>query len=162
MTNIFFARSAHLASMRTLCALGFSLFLAAVQADERTTRPRVDTSALPTLAPGWAEINPLRGNAQAVIVGREAFNQACARCHGQDANGSRSPAPDLRRIGLFCKRVKDDALNRRCQSDADHFFVNSVRFGKQKFGVLHMPAWDSTLDPTLIWSLRTFVENAPE
>jgi len=25
-----------------------------------------------------------------------------------------------------------------------------------------MPPWDGMLDPTLIWSLRTFVENAPQ
>ncbi len=145
-----------------LCLLGLSLAPALAQADGPFKRPSVDTSSLPRLAPGWAEINPLRGNTQAVEIGREAFNQACAQCHGQDANGSRSPAPDLRRIGSFCKRVKDEALNRRCQSDADHFFVKSVRFGKQKFGILHMPPWDGMLDPTLIWSLRTFVENAPQ
>ncbi|MGL4436098.1 MAG: c-type cytochrome [Giesbergeria sp.] len=145
-----------------LLGLSLALVTASALADEPLKRPSVDTSNLPLLAPGWAETNPLRGNALAVAVGREAFNQACARCHGENANGSRSPAPDLRRIGAFCKRVTDDVLNRRCMSDADHFFVKSVRFGKQKFGIVHMPPWDSTLEPTLIWSLRTFVENAPK
>lgn len=47
------------------------------------------------------------------------------------------------------------------QSDADHFFVKSVRYGKQKFGVVHMPPWEGVLEPSVMWSLRTFVENAP-
>jgi len=141
--------------------LSLSLCMATAQADDSVKRPAVDTTALPELAPGWAEINPLRGDPQAIEIGRSAFNQSCASCHGENANGSRSPAPDLRRIGLTCKRVKDPALNQRCQSDADHFFVKSVRYGKQKFGIVHMPPWEGVLEPALVWSLRSFVETAP-
>ena len=135
---------------RALCLAGLSLTLFSVQASDEIKRPQVDTSGLPALVPGWADINPLRGNAQAGTVGRDAFSQACAQCHGENANGSRSPAPDLRRIGMSCRKVKDPELNRRCQSDADFFFVKSVRYGKQKFGIIHMPPWDAVLDPTLI------------
>ena len=120
--------------------------------------PAVDTSVLPALAEGWAETNPYRGNAESVRVGRSAFNQSCAMCHGNDADGSRSPAPDLRRLGRACGRVKDAALKIRCQSDADHWFVQSVLHGKKKFGIEHMPAWEGILDPKVIWSLRSFVE----
>lgn len=146
---------------RALCLMGLTLTLSAAQADIEVKRPDVDTAALPAIAPGWADLNPLRGNAEAAHIGRQAFNQTCARCHGENANGSRSPAPDLRRIGMACQRVKDPALRTRCQSDADHFFVQSVRYGKQKFGIVHMPPWDSVLDPALVWSLRSFVETAP-
>jgi len=146
---------------RALCLLGLSLTLATARADIDVKRPDVDTSALPSIAPGWAELNPLRGNADAARIGGTVFNQTCARCHGENANGSRSPAPDLRRIGMACQRVKDPALRLRCQSDADHFFVKSVRYGKQKFGIAHMPPWDSVLEPALVWSLRSFVETAP-
>lgn len=125
------------------------------------TAPKVDITTLPAIAGGWAEINPLRGNTNAITVGREAFNQACATCHGTDANGSRSPAPDLRRMGRGCMRLQDTALRQRCQSDADYFFVKSVRYGKQKFGIVHMPPWEGVLEPSVVWSLRTFVENAP-
>lgn len=123
--------------------------------------PQVDTTALPASAQTWAEPNPVRGNADAIAVGRATFNQACAHCHGVDANGSRSPAPDLRRIGLACRRVEDAALRARCMADADAWFVRSVRYGKQKFGIVHMPAWDGYLSPELVWSLRSFAENAP-
>ena len=146
---------------RALCLMGLALTLSAARADIDVKRPDVDTAALPAIGPGWADLNPLRGNADAARIGGQAFNQTCARCHGENANGSRSPAPDLRRIGMACQRVKDPALRTRCQSDADHFFVKSVRYGKQKFGIVHMPPWDSVLEPALVWSLRSFVETAP-
>lgn len=148
-------------ALRAFCLLGLGLLTVIATAEELVRRPDVDTTGLPAIAPGWAEVNPLRGNLQATEVGRVAFNQSCARCHGENANGMRSPAPDLRRIGMACKRVKDPALNLRCQSDADHFFVTSVRYGKQKFGIVHMAPWDSVLEPALVWSLRSFVETAP-
>ena len=139
-----------------------ALFLATGLAHgEDLKRPEVDTSALPALSPGWAELNPYRGNPQAIDVGRSAFNQTCARCHGEDANSARSPAPDLRRIGLTCLRVKEPALRQRCQSDADHYFLKSVRYGKQKFGIVHRPPWDGVREPALVWSIRSFVETAP-
>ena len=123
--------------------------------------PQVDTSALPAAAHTWAEPNPLRGNPDAIALGRATFNQTCAHCHGADANGSRAPAPDLRRIGQGCKRIEDVALRARCTADADAWFIQSVRHGKQKFGIVHMPPWEGYLSPELVWSLRSFVETAP-
>lgn len=122
--------------------------------------PKVDASALGHQT--WQEPNPLRGNAEAAAIGKSAFNQSCAQCHGQDAIGTRSPAPDLRRIGMGCRRIQDAALRQRCQGDADAFFIKSVRHGKQKFGIVHMPPWDGLLAPELVWALRSFVETAPK
>jgi hypothetical protein len=150
--RVSFALAAALAGLGLIASLAHA---------EPPVRPQVDTAALPALGNTWAEINPLRGNTDAIAIGRSAFNQACAACHGVDADGSRSPAPDLRRMGRGCRRVQEPELRQRCQSDADHFFVKSVRYGKQKFGVVHMPPWEGVLDPALVWSLRTFVENAP-
>jgi len=137
-----------------------AIFALNAQAVERVA-PQVDTSALPAQAATWQEPNPLRGNAQAIAIGQSAFNQSCARCHGQDANGSRSPAPDLRRMGRGCKRIQDEALRQRCQADSDAFFIKSVRYGKQKFGIVHMPPWEDVISPELAWALRSFVENTP-
>ncbi|MFT3799781.1 MAG: c-type cytochrome [Burkholderiaceae bacterium] len=123
--------------------------------------PQVDTTSLPAAAQTWTEPNPLRGNPEAAAIGRSAFNQTCAHCHGADANGSRAPAPDLRRLGAACRRIKDEALHARCLADADAFFIKSVRYGKQKFGIVHMPPWEGVLSPELVWSLRSFVETAP-
>lgn len=126
--------------------------------------PVVDTSSLPavpTTAEGWVEPNPLRGQAEAQRIGRDAFNQVCARCHGIDANGSRAPAPDLRRVGLACQRVSEPTWKARCLADADAHFSRSVRQGKKKFGIEHMPAWEGVLSPQLSWAIRSFVETAP-
>lgn len=122
--------------------------------------PAVDTSALPALQPGWAEVNPYRGLPAAITVGQSAFHQACARCHGQGADGSRAPAPDLRRVGGFCQRVRDPALHQRCDADADQFFLKSVLKGKNKFGIEHMPAWEGVLEPSVVWSIRSYIERA--
>ncbi|WP_228529777.1 c-type cytochrome [Diaphorobacter caeni] len=125
-------------------------------------KPQVDAGALPASARTWDEPNPLRGNKDAAVIGRSAFNQACAQCHGADANGSRSPAPDLRRMGIGCRRIQDEALRQRCMGDADAFFMKSVRQGKQKFGIVHMPPWEGVLTPEVAWSIRSFVETAPK
>jgi len=129
---------------------------------ETPPAPIVDTRTLPAVPNGWAEPNPLRGQAEAIRIGRDAFNQACSRCHGVDANGSRAPAPDLRRVGSTCAKVSDEALRQRCLGDADFFFAKSVRYGKKKFDIEHMPAWEPVLSPQLAWAIRTFIENAPK
>ena len=154
MRMLYFSK--HLA----LTCIGLAaIFATNVQAVEQI-KPQVDTSGLPAL--GWHGPNPLRGNAEAAAIGKAAFNQSCAVCHGQDAIGTRSPAPDLRRIGMGCRRIQDAALRQRCQGDADAFFIKSVRYGKQKFGIVHMPPWEGLLAPELAWALRSFVETAPK
>lgn len=63
---------------------------------------------------------------------------------------------------MGCRRIQDAALRQRCQGDADAFFIKSVRYGKQKFGIVHMPPWEGLLAPELAWALRSFVETAPK
>lgn len=142
----------------TLAALALSIaFVASAAAP---SAPLVDVSGLPELEPGWAASNPYRANSGAAEVGRAAFNQSCARCHGADADGSRAAAPDLRRVGRSCGRVRDAALKQRCTEDADYYFVKSVLKGKFKVGIEHMPAWEDVLTPPLVWAIRSFVETA--
>jgi len=121
--------------------------------------PRVDTSALPAAPLPWPDENPYRGIALAAVIGRDAFNQTCAVCHGPDADASKSPAPDLRRLGRTCKRVRDTTLKQRCLQDVDVYFRNSVLKGKVKVGVRHMVAWEGILTPEVIWAIRTFIES---
>jgi mono/diheme cytochrome c family protein len=118
-----------------------------------------DTLRLPAPPMPWPEENPYRGNKLAVAIGRDAFNHFCARCHGLNADASRSPAPDVRRIGGTCKRVRDPALQQRCTQDADVYFRDSVLKGKVKVGVRHMPAWQDVLTPELVWAIRSYVES---
>ena len=129
---------------------------------ETPAPPQVDTSALPPVAQAWQEPNPYRNTpaqAEAQALGRLAFNQTCARCHGADADGSRAPAPDLRRLSRHCNALNPGAWRDRCMADADAYFLKSVRFGKKKFDIEHMPAWDGVLSQEVVWSIRSFVEN---
>lgn len=121
--------------------------------------PVVDIARLPPLAEPWPERNPYRGSVEAARIGHNAFNQTCAKCHGVDADGSRAPAPDLRRLGRSCGRVQEPELKPRCIADVDDYFRTSVLKGKTKVGVEHMPPWEGTLTPELIWAIRTFVES---
>ena len=62
----------------------------------------VDTTGLEPLGKDWKESNPYRGNERAIEIGKSAFNQNCARCHGLGAV-SGGIAPDLR----FLEPVRD-------------------------------------------------------
>ncbi|ATE59541.1 c-type cytochrome [Thauera sinica] len=143
-----------------LCALAASPALPPA-AHARTTPvpPVVDTAGLPALQQPWPKHNPYRGNALAAEVGRSAFNQSCAGCHGVDADGEHAAAPDLRRLGRSCSRVRDAEFRQRCVADVDHYFRDSVLKGKVKVGVEHMPAWEGVLAPELVWAIRSFVES---
>lgn len=147
---------------RRLIAIGL-LIASALMAPAHATRPLppdVDSSALPPIADPEGETNPYRDDPRAITVGRAAFNQSCAACHGIDADASRSPAPDLRRIGRSCGRVLEPDLKRRCQTDADVYFRSTVEKGKIKLGIEHMPPWQGILSTELIWAIRSFVETS--
>ncbi|MCZ4305948.1 c-type cytochrome [Zoogloeaceae bacterium G21618-S1] len=150
--------------MRSIAAIGL-LWVGALIAPAHATStpppaPDVDSSALAALADLAGDLNPYRGDLRAIAVGRDAFNQSCARCHGVDADAHASPAPDLRRIGRICARVPEPDLQLRCQTDADAYFRDTVEKGKIKLGIEHMPPWKNVLSTELIWAIRSFVETS--
>ena len=49
------------------------------------TPQAVDISGLEPLGKEWRDSNPYRGNERAIEIGKSAFNQNCARCHGLGA-----------------------------------------------------------------------------
>jgi cytochrome c5 len=118
---------------------------------------RVDTSELAPVT-GNPASNPYRGDARAAEIGRAAFNQACARCHGVDAVNKGQVGPDLTKMDRACQRIIDPAVQRLCVEDNDDFFLRSVQQGKVRVGVVHMPAWQTVLPPAAIWTIRTFLE----
>lgn len=118
---------------------------------------KVDTAGLAAITGDQAG-NPYRGNARAAEIGRTAFNQACARCHGIDAVNKGQVGPDLTKMDRACRRITDPAVQRLCVEDNDDFFLKSVQQGKVRVGVVHMPAWQDVLSPAAIWTLRTFLE----
>lgn len=119
----------------------------------------VDTSALPAITSAAGDANPYRGNPRAADIGRRAFNQACARCHGPDADNKGQVGPDLLKLDRACARIADPATREMCITDNDQYFLKSVQYGKTRVGVVHMPAWQDVLPPAAIWTIRTFLES---
>jgi len=120
--------------------------------------PVVDTLALKPLGAAWLGENPYRSEAAAVEVGRQAFIQACQRCHGPEALG-KGPGPNLRRLSTYCKRIVDPSLQRDCFIDNDAHFVKSVLKGKTRVGVVHMPPWEGLLSQEVVWALKAYVDS---
>ena len=136
----------------------FALVPLAVAANEVAVAPSVDAEGLPVLGASWLEANPYRGNPAAVAIGQAAYNQACARCHGADAATNAAPAPDLRNLNRFCRRIADAELKAACMRDNDAYFARTVRQGKVIVGVVHMPSWQGVLKQELAWAIQTFIE----
>jgi cytochrome c-550 PedF len=106
----------------------------------------VDTSALPDLAGGndaWVAVNPYRGNAKAVEVGKSAYGQNCARCHGLQAI-SGGIAPDLRYLELG--------------DTGDEWFIDRFRHGSVRDGKVYMPPMGEVLGQKAGWSIRAWLE----
>ena len=57
----------------------------------------VDTKGLEPIGQNWRATNPYRGNKTAIAIGKSAYNQQCARCHGLEGV-SGGLAPDLRSL----------------------------------------------------------------
>lgn len=119
----------------------------------------VNTQSLPAITAATPPGNPYRGQARAIEIGRHAFNQACARCHGVDAVNKGQVGPDLLRMDRACSRIADPAIREMCVLDNDDFFLKSVQDGKTRVGVVHMPAWKDVLPPAAIWTIRSFLES---
>lgn len=118
-------------------------FSGAVWAHGDVTPQAVDVSGLEKLGEEWREENPYRGNEQAIEIGKSAYAQNCARCHGLDGI-SGGIAPDLRELepGL----------------DGDEWFVYRVRNGAVRNGVPYMPKMADFLSQEALWSIRAWLE----
>lgn len=106
--------------------------------------------------------NGYRGNAQVLNAGQAAYQSYCAQCHGEQSTQPMAEAPDLRRLDSFCRRLKYATLKQRCLTDVDSYFLLSVREGKVRAGVVHMPPWKDVLSAQEIWAIRSFVETRPQ
>lgn len=89
-----------------------------------------------------AFVIPFRGDADAIAVGRRAFNHHCAHCHGPNAFNP-EPSRDLRR------------LKRRYSGETAQVFYGSVAAGRPTKG---MPTWGDVLDADTIWKIWAFLE----
>jgi cytochrome c-550 PedF len=103
----------------------------------------VDTSALPDIGDKWLTHNPYRGNAKAAEIGKSAFGQNCARCHGLDAI-SGGIAPDLRYLELG--------------DSGDEWFVQRFQHGSSRDGKVYMPPFGDALGQKAGWAIRSWLE----
>jgi mono/diheme cytochrome c family protein len=126
---------------------------------ERPAAPQSDTSSLPALGSEWRTSNPYRDETTITATGRALYNEACSKCHGPDMNAKGHPAPPLRRLQRYCRKIEDKALKPRCLADVDHYFMTTVLKGKIILGVEHMPAWDGVLSQEAVWAIKTYVDS---
>lgn len=103
----------------------------------------VDTKELKQLGEAWKVENPYRGDAKAVNVGKSAYNQNCARCHGLEAV-SGGIAPDLRKLPL--------------DKETDEYYISSVRRGKVRNGAVYMPPFEGIMSQEGMWAIKSFLE----
>lgn len=92
----------------------------------------------------WVDTNPYSGNEKAIEIGKHAFAQNCARCHGIDAI-SGGIAPDLReRLPLG--------------QEGDDIFKERMINGAIRNGVTYMPKFDGIVKQEGLWAIRAWLE----
>ena len=147
------------AMRKLLLILSACLFSGLAGANEVAVAPTVKPDGLPVLGETWLEANPYRGNPLAVSIGQTAYGQTCARCHGAEASTNAAPAPDLRQLNRFCRRITALDLKAACMRDNDAYFAKTVRHGKIIVGVTQMPPWQGVLKQELAWAIQMFIES---
>ena len=134
-------------TMRAGLVLATLLTAATAHAHGDVTPQAVDTTGLDPLGDeNWRESNPYRGNELAIKIGKSAFAQNCARCHGIDAI-SGGIAPDLRKL-------EKGALG-------DEWFQERVRNGAVRNGAVYMPKFakpEGALSQEALWAIRAWLD----
>jgi cytochrome c-550 PedF len=107
----------------------------------------VATDGLEQLGPEWRAENPYRESRdhdKALEIGKSAYTQNCAACHGLEAI-SGGIAPDLRHLDVG--------------SAGDEWFVERVRNGAVRDGRVYMPKMADYLSQEALWAVRTYLDS---
>jgi cytochrome c-550 PedF len=127
--------------------LFFIIFNGTILGHGDVTPQLVDVSSLKPLGEEWTKRNPYTGNKSAIEIGKSAYNQNCARCHGLGAV-SGGLAPDLRYL-------MHDA-------EGDEWYIYKVRNGAIRNGVTYMPKFAESdggpLSQEALWTIRSWLE----
>ena len=107
------------------------------------TPQAVDTAGLQSLGEEWLLVNPYRGNAEAAKVGKAAYSENCARCHGLGAV-SGGIAPDLRLLGT--------------DAESDEWYITKARDGSVRNGMTYMPAMGQFLKQEALWAIGAWLD----
>lgn len=136
--------------MNNLQKVGFAVLMSTVFAFAHgsVTPQAVDTKGLESLGKEWLEENPYKiDNAAAVKIGKYAYGENCARCHGL-GGVSGGIAPDLRYL--------------EAGMDGDEWYMERVRHGAVRNGNVYMPPFDGVLNQEAMWAIRTFLLTVPQ
>jgi cytochrome c-550 PedF len=117
----------------------------------------VDTKTLPALGSEWRDENPYSGQEEAARIGKSAYAQNCARCHGLQAK-SGGIAPDLRLLDRDCTDLKSDEKKKACYIETDKYFLVSIRHGKVRNDAIYMPPFEGFLNQEAMWAIKTYLE----
>lgn len=111
----------------------------------------VNTDGLEALGEDWVARNPYSGNDVAINIGKSAYNQNCARCHGL-GGVSGGIAPDLRYLPY--------------DAEGDEWYVYRVRSGAVRNNVTYMPVFATSdggpLSQEALWTIRAWLETVYE
>ncbi len=124
------------------------------------TPQAVDTHTLPQLGEGMRKENPYRSSAaaeEAASIGKSAYTQNCARCHGLEAV-SGGMSPDLRELDNECIDKKDDAEKLACFKEVDQYFMDFTMKGKVRNGAVKMPGFNATFTQEAVWAIKSYLE----
>lgn len=106
----------------------------------------VDVTGLEPLGAEWKQRNPYIDNELAISIGKSAYNQNCARCHGLGAI-SGGIAPDLRYLAH--------------DADGDEWFIYRVTEGAVRNGITYMPVFAESnggpLSQEALWAIRAWL-----
>ena len=106
------------------------------------TPQAVDTKSLKPLGAEWLSENPYKGDEKAIALGKHAYSENCARCHGLDGI-SGGIAPDLRAL--------DDGI------EGDEWFMERSRGGAVRNGNVYMPPFEGVLNQEAMWAIRAYL-----
>lgn len=129
---------------------GVLLFASAMQvwAHGDVTPQAIDITGLEPIKDSdtvWLETNPYPGNEKALEIGKHAYAQNCARCHGIEAV-SGGIAPDLReKLPLG--------------QEGDEIFKERMVNGAIRNGVTYMPKFDGIVKQEGLWAIRSWLES---
>ncbi len=104
----------------------------------------VNTAGLKPLGDAWLPSNPYVGDPKAISIGKSAYNQQCARCHGLEGV-SGGLAPDLR------------FMDKGAAGDKE--FLPPVRHGVHRDGRTMMPKYEGVMSQEAMWAIRSFLES---
>ncbi|MBE9538941.1 MAG: cytochrome c-550 PedF [Proteobacteria bacterium] len=107
------------------------------------TPQAVNTDKLEQLGEERLDVSPYRGNTDAIAIGKGAYSQNCARCHGL-GGVSGGVAPDLRELGT--------------SAESDEWFIYRATEGSVRNGMTYMPAMGEFLSQEALWTISAWLD----